>query len=87
MIEELDFELDAYDQTNHTRCFLHVVNLVAKSFLKPFKVKKKKGESQKDAEKGAIDLEIENIVGEAEWERQALPVRMIRTVGLMRWQS
>ena len=34
--------LDSYDKRNRVRCFLHIVNLVSRSFLSPFDVKKKK---------------------------------------------
>jgi len=41
MIRELESLAPAFDGfANHTRCFLHVVNLVAKSLLRQFDAKK-----------------------------------------------
>lgn len=41
MIRELEFELDGYGgEAGHARCFLHTTNLVAKSLLRAFEVKK-----------------------------------------------
>ena len=41
MINELSVLVDTFaGAANHTRCFLHVVNLVAKSLIQQFEVKK-----------------------------------------------
>lgn len=39
MIEELDDLLTGYSSLNRTRCFAHILNLVAKALLKQFDVK------------------------------------------------
>lgn len=44
MIHELEFELPDYGgEAGHARCFLHTTNLVAKSFLRAFEVRKGSG--------------------------------------------
>lgn len=59
MISELDFQLDEFSEVNRIRCFLHIVNLVAKSLLKQFDVANKRGESA-----DANDQELENLLAE-----------------------
>ncbi|KAG6838083.1 hypothetical protein C0991_001948 [Blastosporella zonata] len=45
MIDKLGYLLDDYPgATSHTRCFAHIVNLIAKSLLKQFDVPKKKAD-------------------------------------------
>jgi uncharacterized protein (UPF0264 family) len=41
MIENLVEILPKFAEVNHTRCFLHIVNLCAKSIIKQFDVKEK----------------------------------------------
>lgn len=52
MIDELEKSLPAFSSVNCTRCFAHILNLIAKSILKLFDVeqkkKKKKGEGGDD---------------------------------------
>lgn len=51
MIDELEELVDNFrGACNRTRCFLHIVNLVAKSLLKQFDLHKKNGESDDDVE-------------------------------------
>ena len=45
LCEHLDDHLSAFDSANRTCCFAHILNLVAKSLLKQFDVKKKKNDS------------------------------------------
>lgn len=59
MISELDFQLEEFSEVNRIRCFLHVVNLVAKSLLKQFDVGNKHSEST-----GADDEEVEKLLAE-----------------------
>jgi hypothetical protein len=58
MIDELAVELPNYGgRAGHTRCFLHTVNLVAKSVLREFDVKKGdggEGESWDDQESDGV---------------------------------
>lgn len=51
MVDELERCLPAFSSVNRTRCFTHILNLIAKSILKLFDVKKKKGK-EKNSDKG-----------------------------------
>lgn len=66
MIEELSEIVDEFPgEANRTRCFLHIINLVAKSMLKQFEPPKKKTKkSSKNKKKG--DDEDEEEEGEEE---------------------
>jgi hypothetical protein len=58
MIDELvDLLPNFSGQANHCRCFLHIVNLIAKTLLKQFDVPKKDAESAlDDAERELLEL-------------------------------
>jgi hypothetical protein len=58
MIDKLvDILLNFSGQANHCHCFLHIVNLIAKTLLKQFDVPKKDAESAlDDAEKELLEL-------------------------------
>jgi len=58
MIDELVDMLPNFPgQVNHCHCFLHIVNLIAKTLLKQFDVPKKDAESAlDDAERELLDL-------------------------------
>lgn len=60
MIKELKLSLKDFSAVNQTHCFMHVVNLVAKSFLKQFDTKKKCGEANND------NADLEELVTEVE---------------------
>lgn len=71
MIEELAAQLPDFSVVNHTRCFLHVTNLVAKSIVKQFDVKKADADGQLNAaeaelHKIADGLELEEALAAAE---------------------
>jgi hypothetical protein len=56
LCEHLEDRLLAFSSVNRTRCFAHILNLVAKSLLKQFDVKKKKaGEADGDDDR---DLQV-----------------------------
>jgi len=59
MISELEHQLEDFSQVNRVRCFLHVVNLVAKSLLKQFDVSSKRGEATDAAEQEMEDMLVE----------------------------
>jgi hypothetical protein len=66
MVEELDERIEEYSEVNHVRCFLHVINLIAKAMLRQFDVSKhqKKGEDVDNEwevmlRELAVDLEAE----------------------------
>lgn len=64
MVEELE-DLTAFLAVNCTRCFAHILNLIAKSLLKQFDVKtdKKDDNDLNDDEKELLDL-VDDIDGE-----------------------
>lgn len=57
MVEELADSLPDWSSVNRTRCFTHIVNLIAKSLLKQFDVKPKKEDGQKDTNTDKSDNE------------------------------
>ena|SRR5260221_9425465 len=62
MIERLTELIDGFPgAANQTRCFTHILNLVAKSILRQFEAPKAKGDSINDAM-----TELEAIAGELE---------------------
>ena len=63
MVQELELLIKEFCAENRGRCFLHVDNLIAKSFLKQFDTKKKRG----DAHNGN-DVELDELVDEVEQE-------------------
>ncbi|TFY73141.1 hypothetical protein EWM64_g10871, partial [Hericium alpestre] len=66
MIHKLEMLLpDFPGETNHTRCFAHIVNLVTKSLLKQFDAKSKHGAPDSEAE---LMPELEEIEDELEEE-------------------
>ena len=51
MVTELDYQIDEFSEVNRIRCFLHIVNLIARVMLRQFDVnkrKKKPGEEVND---------------------------------------
>jgi hypothetical protein len=64
MIRELSSKvLEFGGSTTHTRCFLHTVNLVAKSLIREFNVKKQEADQ---ALAHSIDTELEELSAEME---------------------
>ena len=74
MISELAEILPDFSQVNHTRCFLHIVNLCAKSIIKQFNVPKKKDDEHLDEAarelQGDDDDELQNLAGDQDLEEQ-----------------
>ena len=58
MITELEDQLEDFSEVNHIRCFLHIVNLIAKWLLKQFDV------SQRGGSIDANDPELEKLLDE-----------------------
>ena len=57
MISELANILPNFSEVGHTRCFLHIVNLVAKSIIRQFDLQKRQGNKYLDkAEQELHDL-------------------------------
>ena len=53
MVSQMETQILEYSEVNRVRCFLHVVNLIAKAMLKQFDVSKRKNDG------GAVDEELE----------------------------
>ena len=63
MVEELELSLKDFSVANQTRCFMHIVNLIAKLFLKQFDAKKRRGEANDD------DVDLDQLVTEVELDK------------------
>ena len=50
MVQELEITLEDFSEDDRSRCFLHIVNLIAKSFLQQFEASKKRGEANDELE-------------------------------------
>lgn len=63
MIDELEISLEEFaGDANRIRCFLHIVNLVAKSMLKQFDVPKKdRSENDSDAGSDTLDDQLRDL--------------------------
>jgi hypothetical protein len=73
MIAELVKILPDFSQVNHTRCFLHIVNLCAKSIIKQFDVPKKKEDEHLDEAVRELQNdndELQDLAGDQELEEQ-----------------
>lgn len=74
MISELAKILPDFSQVNHTRCFLHIVNLCTKSIIKQFDVPKQKDDEHLDEAarelQGDGNDEIQNLAGDQDLEEQ-----------------
>jgi hypothetical protein len=70
MIHELDNSLTEFSSLNRTRCFAHILNLVAKALLKQFDVKTEDKNALTDDERSllemAVDIETEELTTEQE---------------------
>lgn len=53
MVEELERCLPAFSLVNRTRCFTHILNLIAKSILKLFDIKKPKLKAKTKGDEGS----------------------------------
>jgi hypothetical protein len=68
MIEELDMDLEDFSQVNRIRCFLHIVNLIAKSLLKQFDIRVKKPSEDLDETTGQMDEQLQELANEFRFE-------------------
>jgi hypothetical protein len=64
MLENLDDLLSEYSSLNRTRCFAHILNLVAKALLKQFDMKTEDKNDLNDDEKSLLDIETEELTEE-----------------------
>jgi hypothetical protein len=76
MINELEILLPDFSAVNHTRCFLHVNNLVARTLVKQFDVKPKTRGKASTGEEDSSDLEdrededVLELAGDMEYEER-----------------
>jgi hypothetical protein len=56
MMEELDDLLTGFSSLNRTRCFAHILNLVAKALLKQFDVKSEEKNGLNDDERSLLEM-------------------------------
>ena len=66
MIAELAKILPNFSEDGHTRCFLHIVNLVAKSIIRQFDVQKKRDDEHLDK----AEQELCNLTGDVDLENE-----------------
>lgn len=67
MVEELAELIEMFDgEASRTQCFLHIVNLVAKSLLKQSDVPKKKADAALDE----VEKELLALAEDLEWEER-----------------
>jgi hypothetical protein len=59
MVEEMQKRMPSFHKVNRTRCFLHILNLVAKSLLKMFELPERKSEDLTDCEREVLGELIE----------------------------
>jgi hypothetical protein len=61
MVDELAVSLPNWSAVNRTRCFAHIVNLIAKSLLKQFDVKPKKKKRDKETHNNESDHDLDDL--------------------------
>ena len=66
MIAELAKILPNFSEDGHMRCFLHIVNLVAKSIIRQFDVQKKRDDEHLDE----AEQELRNLAGDVDLENE-----------------
>jgi hypothetical protein len=68
MISELAVILPSFSEVGHTRCFLHVINLVAKSIIRQFDIPKK----QKDQHLNNAKQALQDLAGDVKLKEQMM---------------
>ncbi|KAF8961670.1 hypothetical protein BDZ97DRAFT_1663888, partial [Flammula alnicola] len=71
MIDKLEELLPEFSKVNHTRCFLHVINLVSKMTIKQFDVQKKATGEVSDEE----DEDIRELAGDLAYDSEERQTR------------
>ena len=66
MIEQLTKILSNFSEVNHTQCFLHIMNLCAKSIIRQFDIQKKGADEPVDA----TEHELQDLAEEIDLEEQ-----------------
>ena len=74
MITELAKILPKFSEVGHTQCFLHIVNLVAKSIIRQFDIPKK----QDDGHLDKAEQELRNLAGNINLENKEAKELMVQ---------
>lgn len=74
MITELTKILPKFSEVSHTQCFLHIINLVAKSTIKQFDIPKKWEDEHLDE----AEQELCNLAGDVKLEKWEAVEAMIQ---------
>ncbi|KDR81145.1 hypothetical protein GALMADRAFT_1122685 [Galerina marginata CBS 339.88] len=83
MVEELEDLLPGFSRVNHTRCFLHVNNLVARTLVRQFdvpKAKPKPGAATDDADDDP-DKELRDLAGDIDLEERQPREALLEEIG------
>ena len=74
MITKLTKILPKFSKVGHTQCFLHIVNLVAKSIIRQFNIPKK----QDDGHLDKVEQELCNLAGNINLENKEAKELMVQ---------
>lgn len=66
MVAELAKIVPSFSEVGHTRCFLHIVNLVAKSVIRQFDIQKQQDDEHLDK----AEQELRSLAGDVDLENQ-----------------
>lgn len=81
MIDELEFLLSAFSKANHTHCFLHVNNLVARTLVRQFDVPKKTKRTTLEDDEDDPDDEIHKLAEDIDLEEMQMREALLRNAG------
>ena len=81
MIDELEYLLDGFSKVNHTRCFLHVNNLVAQTFVRQFDTPKKPKTASKDDLDDPNDMLLYKLAEDIEIEEMETHGALLKAAG------
>ena len=75
MIAELMKILPSFSEVGHMRCFLHIVNLMAKSIIKQFDIQKKRedqhlDDAEQELRDNTAEQELHDLAGDVDLEEQ-----------------
>lgn len=79
MVEELEDLLPGFSHVNHTRCFLHVNNLVARTLVRQFDIPKAKPGAAVDDDDP--DKELRELAGDIDLEERQTREALLEEIG------
>jgi hypothetical protein len=80
MVEELEELLPEFSRVNHTRCFLHVNNLVARTLVRQFDIPKEKPTAAEDDDDDP-DQELRELAGDIDLEERHTREALLEEIG------